>query len=65
MRMENGVYPEFVGIKYWYFGREALSPPQCFAELRGGRGIRVKHDPTLVTNFIEWVANLKVRIDIK
>lgn len=45
----------FVGRRFLYFGREAIYPPQQFTELRGGRGIRVNHDPKLVSKFLEWV----------
>ncbi len=45
----------FVGTRFWYFGREAMCPPERFLGLVGGRGIRVKHDESLAAGFRNWV----------
>lgn len=45
----------YVGRRYSYMGRSAISTPESFAKLFGGRGARVNHDPRLAIDFLEWV----------
>lgn len=47
----------FIGREFWYFGRSAMKSPKRFDSLRGGRGIRVNHDPNVATEFISWVTS--------
>jgi len=47
----------FIGQRFWYRGRLAAAAPDKFAPMIGGRGIRVKHDPKLVSEFCEWVSS--------
>ncbi len=46
----------FVANEFWYFGRSALDVPLRFANLIGGRGIRVNHPQELVQEFLNWVS---------
>jgi len=46
----------FIGHRFWYRGSSAASVPYKYAPLIGGRGARVNHDPSLVSDFCEWVA---------
>lgn len=45
----------FVSRRFWYCGRSAAVPPEQYAQLIGGRGARVNHDPKLVSDFLSWV----------
>ena len=47
----------FVGRSFWYFGENAQVIPDRFTKLRGGRGIRVNHDPELVKEFLTWATS--------
>jgi hypothetical protein len=44
----------FVASRYWYRGKASAIPAR-FASLVGGRGARVKHDPSLARAFRSWV----------
>ena len=45
----------FAATEFWYLGREAVSVPQEYRVLFGGRGARVTHPPELVAAFKAWV----------
>jgi hypothetical protein len=47
----------FIGQRFWYRGRAASTAPPQFGPLAGGRGARVNHEPTLVSEFCAWVSS--------
>ena len=55
-RKKDTRYPiVFVASRFWYFGRSCKQAPSQFADLIGGRGIRLNHDPMVSADFMHWV----------
>lgn len=45
----------FIAEHFYYFGENAIELLPPFADLVVGRGIKCKHDPDLVGNFLTWL----------